>query len=144
MKIQTKRFDKSLPIPAYEPGAAGFDFVCRETVTIKPREMKTIPSNVAMKIPKGNVLLVVPRSSTAHRLGLSMPHSIGVVDPFYSGDDNEIVLLFYNFTNKTTTVKRGDKIAQGLLIKAGSVQFDEVTKLGKSRIKGVWKAPKGK
>jgi dUTP pyrophosphatase len=141
MKLIAKRFDKSLPLPTYEKGAAGFDFVCRSNTTIKPKEIKALPGNIALDIPEGYVLLVVPRSSTANKLGLMMPHSIGVVDPFYDGEDNEIVLLFYNFTNKTVRIKRGDKIAQGILIKYEQVQFDESRKLGPSHIEK-WKAPR--
>jgi dUTP pyrophosphatase len=141
MKIPTKRFDKTLPLPEYEPQAAGFDFVCRENTTIKPRELKTISANIAMAIPKGYTLLVVPRSSTPHRFGLSMPHSIGIVDPFYRGSDDELVLLVYNFSSKTVTVKHGDKIAQGILVKYETVEFDESKQLSPSAI-GKWKQPK--
>jgi dUTP pyrophosphatase len=141
MKIPAKRFDTKLPLPEYEPLAAGFDFVCRENVVIKPQQLKTISANIAMAIPKGYTLLVVPRSSTPHRFGLSMPHSIGIVDPFYNGSDDELVLLFYNFTSKTVKVKRGDKIAQGILVKYEAVEFDESKALKKSHI-GKWKKPK--
>lgn len=139
MKVKTKRFDKKFPLPKYEKMAAGFDFYCRESAVFEPGEMKAVPGNVAMEIPDGYVLLVVPRSSTAHRRGLMMPHSIGVVDPFYRGDDEEIVLLFYNFTKKKVYIKKGDKIAQGILLKNEKVDFHEVEKLNKSK-RGKWKA----
>jgi dUTP pyrophosphatase len=138
MKIRTKRFDKKFPLPKYEKMAAGFDFYCRESASLKPGEMKAVPANVAMEIPDGYVLVIVPRSSTAHRRGLMMPHSIGIVDPFYRGDDEEIVLLFYNFTKKKVTIKKGDRIAQGILLKNEKVIFQEVAKLKKSKI-GKWK-----
>ena len=132
MKIKIKRFDKKIPLPKYEKLAAGFDFVCRKGATIKQKEIKAIPSNVACEIPDGYVLFAVPRSSTAKRFGLLMPHSFGVVDPFYRGDDNEIILLFYNFTGHSVKIKKGDKIAQGILIKFEKVEFIEVNKLNKS------------
>jgi dUTP pyrophosphatase len=139
MKLKVKRLDKKLQLPKYEPGAAGFDFVCRADVKFKPGEIKPIPANVAIQVPKGYVIFIIPRSSTPNKYGLSMPHSIGVLDPFYSGEDNEVVLLFQNFSNKTATVKRGSKIAQGVLIKTEHAQLQEVSKLGRSRIKGTWK-----
>ena len=132
MKIRVKRFDKKIPLPKYEKLAAGFDFVCRRGATVKPREIKAIPGNIAFEVPDGYVLLIVPRSSTAKRFGLLMPHSIGISDPFYRGDDNEIMLIFCNFTNKPATVKQGDKIAQGILIKFEKAEFKEVNKLNKS------------
>lgn len=144
MKITAKRFNKNFPIPTYETGAAGFDFICREDVTIKPNETKAIPGNLAMQIPIGYVLMVIPRSSTSSRYGLIMPHSIGIIDPFYCDDSNEIMLIFQNFTNKESQVNAGDRIAQGILIKSERVEFDETTNLGNSSIKGAWKAPKRK
>lgn len=141
MKVKTKRFDKSLPFPEYEPGAAGFDFICRKGTIINPGETKAIPSNLAMKVPEGYVLLVTPRSSTSSKYGLIMPHSIGIIDPFYCDDSNEIMLIFHNFTQEKTKVETGDKIAQGILIKSEKLEFDEVANLGNSRVKGAWKKP---
>jgi len=115
MEITTKRFNKDIPLPVYEDWAAGFDFVCRDDSEINAGESKAIPANIALEIPDWYVLLVVPRSSTASRFNLSMPHSIGIIDPFYKGDDNEIMLIFHNFGNKTTTIKQWDMIAQGIL-----------------------------
>ncbi len=137
MKLKIKRFDKNLPLPSYEKNAAGFDFFCRKGVTIKPKEMKVISLNVACEIPKNFVLLIVPRSSTFKKYGLFLANSIGVVDPFYCRDDQELVALFYNYTDKTTKIKKRAKIAQGLLIKNELVKFEEVKKLKKSS-RGKW------
>ena len=134
MKIKIKRFDKNLPHPKYEKGAAGFDFFCRTNVTIKPKEIRGAPSNIALVVPKGYVLLITPRSSTPTRTGLIMPHTIGIVDPFFCGDDNEIQLIFKNPTDKTVTIKKGAKLAQGVLIKCETAIFDEVKKLKKSKV----------
>lgn len=133
MKLSIKRFDENIPLPRYEKMAAGFDFYCRKAVVIKPREIKAIPSNVAIEVPEGYTLFIVPRSGMPTRFGLLMPHSIGIVDPFYNGNDNEIVFLVYNFTNKPTRLNKGDKIAQGILIRYEKAEFQEVSKLGKSK-----------
>ncbi len=132
MEIKTKRFNKNIPLPEYENLAAGFDFVCREDINIRPNESKAVPGNVAMEIPDGYVLLIIPRSSTHARFELSMPHSIGIIDPFYNGDENEIMLIFHNFGKEIAKIKKGDKIAQGILIKFEKVLFNEVDKLGKA------------
>lgn len=133
MEIKIKRFDKKIPLPKYEKDAAGFDFFCRTNASIKPKEIKALPANIAFVIPKGYVLFILPRSSTPTRKGLVMPHSVGVLDPFYCGDDNEAKLIFQNITNKTVSIKKGDKLAQGILIKYESAVFKEVEKLKKSK-----------
>lgn len=134
MKLPTKRFDATIPLPEYEDKAAGFDFVCREDATIEPGEIKALPGNIALEIPEGNVLFIIPRSSTANRLGLRMPHSIGVIDPFYCGQDNEIVLLSQNFADQPVAVRKGSKLAQGILVKYERVDFDESIPLKPSKV----------
>lgn len=67
MQIPTKRFNKNTPLPQYEDGAAGFDFICSEDSEIDAGETKAIPGNLAMAIPEGYVLMIVPRSSTPAR-----------------------------------------------------------------------------
>jgi dUTP pyrophosphatase len=135
VKIKLKKIRKSVEFPKYEKLAAGFDFKCVSSVIIEPKEQKMIPTNLAMKIPEGYVLLLVPRSSTPARFGLSMPHSIGVIDPFWNGDENEILLLLYNFTDKPVTLKKGDRIAQGIIVKYEKADFVEVSSLGRSNRK---------
>lgn len=136
--MRIKRFDKKLPLPRYEKMAAGFDFYCVKNTTIKPGEIKALPSNIALGIPEGYALFVLPRSSTPSRHGLMMPHSIGLIDPFYHSDNDEIILQFFNFTRKPAKIKKGDKIAQGVLTKYEKVEFEEIDKLsGKGR--GKWR-----
>lgn len=142
MKLKAKRFNKNIPLPCYQSEAAGFDFFCRKKTVIQPGETKAIPSNVAIEIPLGYVILVIPRSSTACRLGIVMPHSVGVIDPFYKGDDNEIMLIFYNFTQKIAIVKKGERIAQGLLLKYEKAEFKEVVRLKQESMKKRWRKPK--
>ncbi len=132
MEIKVKRIDSTVPLPRYEKDAAGFDFYCGIGMTILPKQIVAIPSNTAMKIPKGYMLLVVPRSSTPKRKGLTMPNSVGVVDPYFCGDTDEIQLIFQNVTDKPVRVKKGEKIAQGIIIKYISAKFVEVDNLGRS------------
>lgn len=135
MIVKVKRIDSSIPLPKYEKDAAGFDFYCRETIKIHPKQIVAIPSNVVIQIPKGYVLLVIPRSSTPKRKGLVMPNSVGVIDPFFSGDNDEIKLIFQNITDTPTVVRKGEKVAQGILVKCELVDFHELQKLRKTKRK---------
>lgn len=126
MKITVKRFDKSIPLPAPTPGAACFDLICRETVTIPPHQIKPVPQNIALKVPEGHALLLFVRSSTPMRKGLMLANSVGVVDPFYCGDNDENFAFLLNFTDEPVTVEAGDKVVQGMIIKTAAVTWDEV------------------
>jgi len=129
MKIKTKRIDKSLPLPSYEKGAACFDFVCREDVLIKPREINLIPTNSIIAVPEGYSLLVFSRSSTPLKKGLILANGVGVLDSFYCGDKDEIVLEFLNITDSEVMVKRGEHLGQGMLVKYETAEWDEVEKM---------------
>lgn len=130
MNIPIKRFDTSLPLPAPTPRAAAFDFTCRETVTIPPGKIRAIAQNVAMQVPDGYVLYVFSRSSTPHKRGVMMANSVGVVDPFYDGDNDEILIFLMNITDEPVTISAGDRVAQGIIMKTETVVWDEVDSFG--------------
>lgn len=130
MDITVKRFDKELPLPDYEPGAACFDFTCRETVTLAPREIKLVPTNIAVKVPEGYALMVYARNSTPMRKGLVLANSVGIVDPFYCGDQDEVLIEFLNILDKPVTVNRGDTLAQGMFVQVEPVSWSEVDTMG--------------
>ena len=126
MKIRIKRFNKQYQLPVYEEGAACFDLICRETVTIPPHEIKAVPQNVALQVPAGFALLLFSRSSTPLKRGLMLANSVGVVDPFYRGENDENFAFMLNFTDKPVTVEAGDKIVQGMVVKTEAVVWEEI------------------
>ena len=129
MRIKIKRFDKSLPLPAYKSEkAAAFDLHARETVVIAPRAIGVVPLNVAIETPDDCFLLLASRSSNYKR-GLSMVNGIGIGDPDYSGDEDQYHAVFLNVTDVPVTVERGDRIAQGLFIKKERAEWEEVQKM---------------
>ena len=134
MKVRIKRLDTELPMPVYHTeGSVGFDIICREDTTVKPREIALVPGNVVVETPKGYMLLIAFRSSTPRKFGLIKPHGIGIIDQDYCGDNDEIKIQVYNFTDKDVTVKRGDRIAQGLFVRVDKFEWDEQQEMGKSR-----------
>ncbi len=129
MRIRIKRFDKNLPLPAYQSvGAAAFDLLARETTIIPKGAVAYIPLNVALEIPNGYAFIIAPRSST-HKRGLLMANSIGIGDPDFRGDGDEYRAAYYNFTDRNVLVERGERIAQGIVKKIERVEWDEVDTL---------------
>ncbi len=124
--LKIKRLDKSLPLPSYQTkGAVGFDLYARETVKIKPFTPTFVPLNTIVKIPKGYMLLIASRSSLPLKKGLMLANSVGIIDQDYCGEKDEIKALILNFTKKTVIVKKGERIAQGLLVKIIRPQIEE-------------------
>ncbi|HNZ67509.1 MAG TPA: dUTP diphosphatase, partial [Planctomycetota bacterium] len=66
MQIKIKRIDETLPLPTYQtPGSVAFDIYARIDITIPPQSLGRIPSNLIIQVPKGYVLVIKDRSSTA-------------------------------------------------------------------------------
>lgn len=127
MKVKIIRVDKELPLPKFETsGAVAFDLVAREDTVIPPKEIVLVPSNNIIEVPVGFALILVPRSSMPKKTGLSFPHSIGIIDQDYCGPEDEVMVQVYNYTEKEVTVKRGDKIAQGMFVKVEKASWEEV------------------
>jgi len=130
MRVKIKRIDKSLPLPKYETkGSVGFDLYCRELVKVLPNQYLLIPGNVIVKTPASYMLLIAPRSSTFKRFGLTFPHSIGVIDQDYCGREDEINILVFNPSDKTVTIEKGERIAQGIFVKIDTAGWEEIDKV---------------
>ena len=131
MKVKIKRLDTDLPLPQYETsGSVGFDLLCRESVTIAPQTVALIPANVIVETPPGYMLMVTLRSSTPRKLGLLIPHGVGVIDLDYCGEGDEIQIQVYNFTGQSVAVERGDRIAQGIFVRVDTAEWSEVSGMG--------------
>ncbi|OGH12582.1 MAG: dUTPase [Candidatus Levybacteria bacterium RIFCSPHIGHO2_01_FULL_36_15] len=125
--VVIKRFDKTLPLPEYKTdGSIGFDLVCRQETVIRPFEVKLIPLNVVIKIPKGYGLFLIPRSSTPLKKNLLIPNGVGVIDQDYCGENDEIKLPVLNFSKKDVTVTKGERIAQAVFVKLEKFNFSEI------------------
>lgn len=125
--IQIKRIDKSLPIPTYQtPGSVAFDLYARQDCVIKAGELILIPSNICVSVPEGFALLVFSRSSMPKKKGLLKPHGVGVIDQDYCGDQDEIKIQMYNFTQDEVLVKKGDRVAQAMIVPIFKAVMHEV------------------
>lgn len=144
MKIKIKRFDKTLPLPAAEEFehevsrehdksmVAAFDFYCRENAVILPHNILLIAVNNVIAVPCDHFLLLCARSSTSWKKGLMLASGVGIIDPFYSGNEDEIKIQLVNITNTPVTVMKGEVLAQGVIVKREPVEWIEVETIGKS------------
>lgn len=121
------RLDPELPLPAYaKPGDAGADLAARIDVELAPGERTLVPTGIAIALPVGYVALVTPRSGFALRQGGTLLNSPGVIDAGYRG---EIGCIVHNAGDAPMSIRRGDRIAQLLVLPIPTVQFVEVEAL---------------
>ncbi len=130
MNVKIKRVDKSLPLPKYETdGSVGFDLLCRESAEIAPHSIVLIPANVIVETPPGYMLLVCLRSSTPRKFGLMMAQGVGIVDNDYCGEEDELKIQVYNFTDEPVPIERGSRIAQGVFVRVDTAAWNEVDQM---------------
>ena len=131
MKVKIKRLDTDLTIADSMKRVVPSVLIllCRESVTIAAQTVALIPANVIVETPPGYMLMVTLRSSTPRKLGLLIPHGVGVIDLDYCGEGDEIQIQIYNFTNQPVTIERGVKIAQGIFVRVDIAEWSEVSEM---------------
>ena len=63
--------------------SAGYDFIAFQDVTIKPGEIKKIPTGYKVKLQDDEVLLIVVRSSMDFKYNIRLCNQVGVIDKDY-------------------------------------------------------------
>lgn len=107
-----KTFDHDLPLPEQAtPHSAGYDLRAASDITLWPGEQELIPTGFAWEIPQGFVGLIKDRSSMARKQLIT--HG-GVIDSDYRGD---VGIIIVNDSYRTHEVKKGDRIAQMLIMR---------------------------
>jgi dUTP pyrophosphatase len=115
--VSIHRLDPNVPLPSYQTdGAAGFDLAASAEVVIQPGEVALVPTGLVIAVPAGHFLGVFARSSTPLKRGLIVANGVGVVDSDYCGPSDEIKIEVLNVTASPVTVRRGDRLAQGVII----------------------------
>jgi len=120
VKVKVKRVrgdqDREIPLPRYmTKRSAGMDLFAAVDgeVTLDPGERKLIPTGLALSIPEGYEGQVRPRSGLALQDGIGLVNAPGTIDADYRG---EVGVLLINFGRKPFQVKRGDRIAQLVIV----------------------------
>lgn len=143
-EIVTKYSDKGITLPKRATkGSAGYDFSAAVDITIPSiwnalmknnglammqegkvvEDNKTflkstlVPTGIKAYMPETEYLMLVNRSSNPLKNHLSLPNGIGIIDSDYYGNPNnegEIFVQLINYGLEDYTVKKGDRIAQGI------------------------------
>ena len=138
-------------LPTYQtPGSIGIDLAAAQTTIIHPDEIALVPTGLVMRVQQpdnqngeplpdnrnfGYGLFLYARSSLARKHGLMLSNNVGVVDFDYIGEDDEIMLSLWNFTEGNVTVHAGQRIAQAVIhqvLRPSLIEIDhaEVTNRG--------------
>jgi dUTP pyrophosphatase len=129
-RVRIRRLDPAVSLPEYgTAGSAGFDLAASAAQTIAPGEITLVPTGLVIEVPAGMFLAVFARSSTPLKRGLMVANGVGVVDSDYCGPSDEIKVPVINVSGKPVSLAAGDRIAQGILLPAPRVEWEEVSSM---------------
>lgn len=128
VQVQILRLDPEMPLLApARPGDAGVDLRASESISLQPGERALIATGLALAIPEGYAGFVQPRSGMAINRGLGVLNSPGLIDAGYRG---ELKVIAINLDSvEAIQIKRGDRIAQLVILPVPAISYEEVGEL---------------
>jgi len=145
MNVKFRKLSGSARIPfKAHPTDAGYDLFASAYAEIAPMQRVIVPTALCVAIPEGYYGRIAPRSGLAIERGIDV--LAGVVDPSYRGPVG-VVLINLNYKkpnsevgsyenimgdSNTFKINEGDRIAQLIIEKYHSVEFEEVSELEES------------
>lgn len=121
-------------------GAAGWDICAAEDVQLHAFTPKLIPVKFDIEVPPGHAMLILPRSGNALKKGLLIPNSPGLIDEDFRGHAQTIMMWVPDYQTLQRLpiyetffmVKSGDRIAQALLVKYETQEWEIVNELSET------------
>lgn len=134
LKVKILDHGKGLPlIKHHTPGSAGLDLHAAEDIVIKKFSLNTrehqvfVKTGVCVEIPDGYFGQIFSRSSMAVK---NMVDTVaGTIDNDYRG---EVSVCLRNYNNQDFEIKKGDRIAQLILIPYAKVDILKVEELSET------------
>ena len=120
-------------LPSYGTAlSAGMDlraFLPDGSMVIRPMERKLVKTGLFMELPAGYEAQIRPRSGLALKKGITVLKSPGTIDADYRG---EICVLLINLSTEDFEVADGERIAQMVIAKHETVQWEQCENLSDS------------
>lgn len=128
--VHIHKLHKDARIPEYQHcGDAGFDLYIVEDVTVPANGVKILPTGIAIAFQEGYELQIRLRSGIALNTPLILPNAPATIDAGYRG---ELGIIVRNLSNSPFQIKKGERIAQGVLARVFKARFEEMEKLPES------------
>lgn len=102
-------------------------------ITLAPLERVLIPTGLFFALPPGYEAQVRPRSGLALKHGVTVLNAPGTIDADYRG---ECGVILVNLGNEPHIIADGDRIAQLVVAKHETVEWQEVAELDATKRTG--------
>ena len=131
VRVVRLKHGAGLPLPAYQSkGAAGLDLVAaldmQHPLILAPGARALVPTGLVLELPQGYEAQVRPRSGLALNYGITVLNSPGTIDSDYRG---EIGVVLANLGHAPFEIRRGERIAQLVILPVVQAELVEVTQI---------------
>ena len=116
-------------LPKYETlFSAGVDLRANleESVVLKPFQRLVVKTGLFISLQQGYEAQIRPRSGLALKKGVTVLNSPGTIDADYRG---EIGVILINLSDSDFEINTGDRIAQMIIAKHETIEWEAVDKL---------------
>lgn len=127
---EDKSFYDSFELPRrHTKYSAGYDFVSPISFTLKPGEVKKVPTGVKIRMNSDEMLMLFVRSSMGFKHNVRLTNQVGVFESdYYNNKTNEghAWMSLQNHGEEDFVVQVGDRIGQGVFSKFLTVDDEEL------------------
>ncbi len=126
MNIAIKRIHETAELPEYKTigsAAADISACISSDITLKPGEIRIIPTGLVFEVPTGYEAQLRARSGLSAKYGICLANGIGTIDADYRG---EVGVILINLGSEAFVVTQGMRIAQMVVVPCAQVGFTEV------------------
>ena len=119
-------------LPKYETlFSAGMDLRANleQSIVIKPFQRLVVKTGLFISLKQGYEAQIRPRSGLAFKKGITVLNSPGTIDADYRG---EIGVILINLSDSDFEINTGDRIAQMIIAKHETIEWEAVDKLDES------------
>ena len=116
-------------LPKYETlFSAGLDLRANleESIVLKPFQRLVVKTGLFISLQQGYEAQIRPRSGLALKKGITVLNSPGTIDADYRG---EIGVILINLSDSDFEINTGDRIAQMIIAKHETIEWEAVDKL---------------
>lgn len=125
--------DKGINLPIRKTkSSAAYDLEAAEDIVLPSFEKGSkpilIPTGLKAYMQPDEMLVIVPRSSSPKKQGISYPHSMGVIDAdYYENPDNDghIFVQCINLKDEEVKIKKGEAVGQATFQKFLTIDNDQ-------------------
>lgn len=131
MELKVKRLTESAILPTKnKTGDVGYDIYADEDINRSSDKSETIKTGIAIELPKGYGALLVGRSGRTSQTPLRV--NLGVIDNGYRGELLVMNDILSNGSRQIEQFKKGDKIAQLIILPIVDLDIVEAEELSDS------------